>query len=233
MAKDKPLSSLTLQAWKLISTQKVMHWFSLSKEKILGEGDLCILKHACVPGLCLFGLCRLTLRLFIIKKQNIRKMNRLKLDDDIVFETEGKISIGKFIKVEKGAVYNDGGTVKQNVFPDVSSVTSEMEDIMSNSKKTSSNVIPSQENTIELCHFIHPSVTDENEKLQIHLEIKNLVATYTAQDICSYLSKMADSGKILLPLSLELAMKELHRMGMPDENTNGFNKKTFYKYYKK
>ena len=44
---------------------------------------------------------------------------------------------------------------------------------------------------------------------------------------------MADSGKILLPLSLELAMKELHRMGMPDENTNGFNKKTFYKYYKK
>ena len=160
-------------------------------------------------------------------------MNRLKLDDDVVFETEGKISIGKYIKVEKGAIYNDGGTVTQNLFPDESSVTSEVEECNSNIKKPLSTVESSQYNNIELCHFIHPSVTDENEKLKIHLEIKNLVATYTVQDICSYLSKMTESGKILLPISLESAMRELHRMGMPDENTNGFARKTFYKYYKK
>jgi len=45
-------------------------------------------------------------------------MERLKLDDDIEFESEHGIHIGKYIKVEKGAVYNDQGYVTVNNYPD-------------------------------------------------------------------------------------------------------------------
>ena len=102
-------------------------------------------------------------------------------------------------------------------------------DIVTEQDKSSCNCL----NEEQLCSLIHPSVTDREEQLKIHSEIKNLVTHYQAQDICSYLKKMADADKIFLPQSMESAMKELQRMGMPDESTEGFAKKTLYKYYRK
>ena len=86
---------------------------------------------------------------------------------------------------------------------------------------------------IELCHFIHPSVTDDKEKMQIHREIENLVRCNTIPNICSYLSKMADDSRILLPIEPISALKELRRMGMPGEDAEGFKYKNFAKYYRK
>ena len=86
---------------------------------------------------------------------------------------------------------------------------------------------------IELCHFIHPSVTDDNEKMQIHREIENLVRCNTIPNICSYLSKMAGDSRILLPIEPISALKELRRMGMPGEDAEGFKYKNFAKYYRK
>ena len=85
----------------------------------------------------------------------------------------------------------------------------------------------------ELCHLIHPSVADEALQWQIHREIEHLVRHQAVPDICSYLSAMAAERKILLPLSPETAIRELHRMGMPDVSTPGFTYKNFCKYYKR
>ena len=62
---------------------------------------------------------------------------------------------------------------------------------------------------IELCHFIHPSVIDDKEKIQIHKEIENLVRCNTIPNICLYLSKMASDSRILLPIEPISALKEL------------------------
>ena len=86
---------------------------------------------------------------------------------------------------------------------------------------------------IELCHFIHPSVTDNKEKMQIHREIENLVRSTTIPNICSYLSKMAGDSRILLPIEPTSALKELRRMGMPGEDIEGFKYKNFAKYYRR
>ena len=86
---------------------------------------------------------------------------------------------------------------------------------------------------IELCHFIHPSVTDDKEKIQIHKEIENLVRSTTIPNICSYLSKMAGDSRILLPIEPTSALKELRRMGMPGEDAEGFKYKNFAKYYRR
>ena len=86
---------------------------------------------------------------------------------------------------------------------------------------------------IELCHFIHPSVTDDKERMQIHREIENLVRCNTIPNICSYLSKMASDSRILLPIEPISALKELRRMGMPGEDKEGYKYKNFAKYYRK
>jgi len=80
----------------------------------------------------------------------------------------------------------------------------------------------------ELFHFIHPSVSHEQELL-IHEEIKRLVASQGIQEICSYLSQLRDQQKVLLPQNAERAYQELLRMGMP--NDEGYSLKTFTKYY--
>ena len=118
-------------------------------------------------------------------------------------------------------------------FADDDVADAEVVEKVENCSNPCSGVDSSSQNDVELCHFIHPSVTDDKEKLQIHREIENLVSRYPAQDICRYLTQMSNEKKILLPQSLEFAMKELHRMGMPDESTDGFAQKTLYKYYRK
>ena len=82
----------------------------------------------------------------------------------------------------------------------------------------------------EMFHFIHPSVSGGLERT-IHEEVKRLVRTQRIPEICRYLSEMEDEKKILLPQMPSVTYAELIRMGMP--SGEGFNIKTFMKYYKK
>lgn len=79
-------------------------------------GDLCILKHACVFQAYVCLKCVGSLTLFYNTEQIMK--NKLSLDEDIQFESDGGIHIDKYIKVEKGAVYNDQGYVTVNNYPD-------------------------------------------------------------------------------------------------------------------
>lgn len=87
--------------------------------------------------------------------------------------------------------------------------------------------------TEELCHLIHPCVTDDAEKWKIHNEIVNLVRNNMVQDICAYLDTMMANQKVLLPLAAQSALDELRRMGMPGEEVEGYSYKTFCRYYRK
>lgn len=86
-----------------------------------------------------------------------------------------------------------------------------------------------QERSERLCLFVHPSV-DSGQEWQVHDEVKRLVTRQGLQDICQYLLKMREENKVLLPQSPSSAYEELVRMGMP--TGEGYNSKTFQKYYK-
>jgi len=81
-----------------------------------------------------------------------------------------------------------------------------------------------------LFHFVHPSLDDE-EAWQVHHEVKRLLRRQGIQEICQYLGQMKAERRILLPQSVKTAYQELVRMGMP--SGEGFNEKTFQKYYNK
>lgn len=84
----------------------------------------------------------------------------------------------------------------------------------------------------ELCHFIYPGLND-NEALIVHRQIKDLVKRFPMKDICSFLNQLAEEKKILQPQIPQNAFEELHRMGMPSQETKGFGYDNFCKYYRK
>jgi hypothetical protein len=90
---------------------------------------------------------------------------------------------------------------------------------------------PAPEPQIEQFRFIHPSVTDEAERLKIHREVENLVRTLPLPDICRYLMEMKKNNRVYLTVKPEIMFEELHRMGMPDETTPGFSIKNFRSYF--
>jgi len=85
---------------------------------------------------------------------------------------------------------------------------------------------------VELCHLIHPGVTEYADQLRIHREVVNLVRDKSVSEICEYLEQMVEAQSILLPIMPEKALAELQRLGMPGEEVRGFSKKNFYKYYR-
>ena len=78
--------------------------------------------------------------------------------------------------------------------------------------------------------LVNPSVSAD-EEWQIHDEIVRLVTRQGIQEICTYLSQLSESQKVLLPQNAEKAYNELVRLGMPDGD--GYSLKTFTKYYKR
>ena len=81
----------------------------------------------------------------------------------------------------------------------------------------------------ELFHFVHPEL-DDREAWHVHDAVKRLVKRQGIQGICKYLHQMREEKKILLPESPGKAYGELVRLGM--SNGEGFNPKTFQKYYR-
>ena len=82
----------------------------------------------------------------------------------------------------------------------------------------------------EQFHFIHPEL-DEAAAWRIHDAVKRVVKFQGIQDICHYLAQLNSEKKLLLPQSPSVAYAELVRMGMP--SGEGFNEKTFHKYYRR
>lgn len=103
-------------------------------------------------------------------------------------------------------------------------------DLIKEKPSTSTTNEDEPERNEELFKFICPSVPSDQEWL-IHDEVKRLVTRQGIQEICLYLKQLADEKKIYLPISPGAAYKELTRMGMPQGE--GFNEKTFQKYYKR
>lgn len=84
----------------------------------------------------------------------------------------------------------------------------------------------------ELCHFVYPGL-GEREAWAVHRQIKDLVRRFPMKDICTFLSKLAEEKKILLPQIPKNAIEELQRMGMPSTAAKGFGYDNFCKYYRK
>ena len=97
--------------------------------------------------------------------------------------------------------------------------------------ETSAPSSESAQSQVELFRFIHPSITDEAERLKIHREIENLVRTLPLPEICRYLMEMRKDSRVYLTVKPELMFEELHRLGMPDEKTPGFSMKNFRSYF--
>ena len=95
-------------------------------------------------------------------------------------------------------------------------------------EKTSYQNQNPNENDVELFHFIHPAM-DEEEGIKIHNEVKRLVKRQKVQMICQHLLQMKDDKKLLLPPNPSVVYEELVRLGM--SNNEGFNENTFRKYY--
>ena len=116
-----------------------------------------------------------------------------------------------------------GSTVTQQ--PVVQHTEVEEED--PHSEEQEEEVIPEGE---ELCKFIHPAI-DKVRARKVHMVLKRLVSSHGIQEICQYMNKMAEEELILQPVNPGTAYKELTRLGMP--TTDGYNIKTFQKYYRK
>ena len=114
----------------------------------------------------------------------------------------------------------------EDITPDSSSSVSPE----SNSENTSS-IAPECYSDIPLFRFIHPSVTDEAERIQIHREVVNLVTHLPLPEVCRYLQQMKHDNRVFLCSKPETMFEELHRLGLPPESTPGFSKKNFMNYY--
>ena len=85
----------------------------------------------------------------------------------------------------------------------------------------------------ELFRFIHPSVTDEKERIKIHQEVKNLVRGYPIPEIFKHLNTMAEKERIYYKtINHATFREELERLGLPDDSQPNYSAKTFDKHFK-
>ena len=84
---------------------------------------------------------------------------------------------------------------------------------------------------VTLFKYIHPSITTDEDKRQVHCEVQNLVQQFSMSDICRYLRQMCKEHRVYLNVKPEAMFAELHRMGMPSESTPGFSYKNFMNYF--
>lgn len=84
---------------------------------------------------------------------------------------------------------------------------------------------------MDLFKYIHPSVTDVEERIKIHREVQNLVRTLPLSEICRYLRQMYKDRRVYLNVKTDAMFDELHRLGMPDDSQPGFSLKNFQNYF--
>ena len=127
-----------------------------------------------------------------------------------------------------GAIYND---IHDNhncpiIVPNDNMKTEDLAKMMANTSNT-----PNTPST-DLFHYTHPSLS-EDEQRQVDATIRNLVKQFAVPEICTFLKNMRKENKLFLPPNTKGVMKELQRLGMPDETAKGFSYENFKKYYEK
>lgn len=80
--------------------------------------------------------------------------------------------------------------------------------------------------------YIHVSVTDAIERVQIHKTVCNIVRLPRMQQICTELYKLMKNRKVLCTINPEAMLAELRRIGMPSAEEPGFSDPNFYHYYR-
>ena len=85
--------------------------------------------------------------------------------------------------------------------------------------------------TAGLFKYIHPSVVEDKDRLKVHREVCNLVRNFPIADICKHLQQMRREKLVYLSIKPEAMFDELHRLGMPDEQTQGFSYKNFMHHF--
>lgn len=130
----------------------------------------------------------------------------------------GTVNIGTYIrtKIENGGVYNEYHSRHEDFAEAEDAICEEM---------------PATTKDEELCHFIFPGL-DEQESVRVHHQIKDLVCRFSLKDICAFLRSLEKEKKILLPQIPQNAFDELHRMGLPPEETKGYSYDNFCKFYR-
>lgn len=123
-----------------------------------------------------------------------------------------------------GAVYNDNH--KEFTFNTSASNAAEI-------LKTAlaEEVSPVEENALPLFKYIHPSITSEKEQKQISGEVQNLVQNFPLPEVCRYLRQMYKDKRVYLNVKIEAMFDELHRLGLPSEETPGYSFKNFKNYF--
>ena len=91
---------------------------------------------------------------------------------------------------------------------------------------------PVQSPSGELFKYIHVAVTSDDERLQIHRMVSNIVHLPKMQQVCDELYKLMKSKKVLCSINPDSMLVELRRMGLPDASQEGFSDKNFSHYYK-
>ena len=123
----------------------------------------------------------------------------------------------KYTQINIGTQNNNYGTINYYIPP--------------TTPESAASTSTTDQPQVELFKYIHPSVTDMMERQKIHLELQNLVKNFSLPDICRYLNDMRKENKVYLNVKPEAMFEELHRLGMPDENTPGFSLKNFRSYF--
>lgn len=101
-------------------------------------------------------------------------------------------------------------------------------ELIAENKSLKQQVVKEEE---ELFWYIMPGVVDDNERLKIHKEIKNLVRRYPLPTIWENLNRLGKEGKVYFKgVKCELVYNELVRMGMPS-TSHGFSLGSFKNLY--
>jgi len=81
-----------------------------------------------------------------------------------------------------------------------------------------------------LFKYIHPSVTSEQDRIQIDKTIRYLVKL-PMPNLCDQLKEMQRNKQVIATsIQTKLLFEELHRMGMPDADTPGYSISNLQKY---
>ena len=85
---------------------------------------------------------------------------------------------------------------------------------------------------IELFRFIHYDITDENERLRVHMAVCNIVKLPKMSMVIEALKDLMDNKRILRTVKQDSMLAELRRLGLPDGTTPGFSDNNFFSAYK-
>jgi hypothetical protein len=91
---------------------------------------------------------------------------------------------------------------------------------------------PVQSPSGELFKYIHVAVTSDDERLQIHRMVSNIVHLPRMKQICDELYQLIKKEKVLSSIKPEAMLAELRRIGMPSPDNPGFSDQNFYSNYR-